>query len=471
MKKTLIVMAMAVALIALLAGTALAGSWWLVNTNAPNDVPDWNGANSEGLHWVADQIEWGAASTRAVPYYYRNNGDTVAEGSRTSVNGDTLSNGNPHGGFSTTTGYCKTCHAIHEAGEDSYRLLKSGDQDAGGTYSSDEASRTAGEGKIVGGSGVEAYSGFGTDRSNECMYCHDADAGFSPIRPYSLSVITTVRGEHTVGATHVPDAGVELKDRDPNDGDDDGVLQCYACHSVHGSDTMGTATTGNSKWGDKILRLDPNGDGTDMGQGGTGVPTVPTASTDAVKTAFCSDCHLKNSNWDTGSDDVPRPNPETHIQGPADDGLLEVYGETVTVAWDDYSLDGGNARGATEGYVESSGTGSGPHPTSPAAGCRGCHSADDHGNEQKDVAGLQSNWPHQSIGPKLLNDALGLPTVYGSTDSIVYSTENNPSGNDAGYVGDADRALINMDAICLRCHRDNKGGLITADTAGVGITF
>lgn len=68
-----------------------------------------------------------------------------------------------------------------------------------------------------------------------------------------------------------------------------------------------------------------------------------------------------------------------------------------------------------------------------------------------------------------MNDALGLANVYGS--DVVRSEENSANGNDAGVIGDADRQLINMDAVCLRCHRDNKGGLITADTAGVGITF
>lgn len=67
---------------------------------------------------------------------------------------------NPHGGFSSTSNLCKTCHAVHLAGENSWRLLKDGSVDE---------TRTQGEriGEV----------GMGNQRSTECMYCHDATSG------------------------------------------------------------------------------------------------------------------------------------------------------------------------------------------------------------------------------------------------------------------------------------------------------
>ena len=57
-----------------------------------------------------------------------------------------------------------------------------------------------------------------------------------------------------------------MASRSPSEG---AVLQCYQCHSVHGSNTIGStnAVEGNlydasdavENWNSKILRLDPGG--------------------------------------------------------------------------------------------------------------------------------------------------------------------------------------------------------------------
>ncbi|MCK4268646.1 MAG: hypothetical protein KAX16_07425, partial [Actinomycetia bacterium] len=74
----------------------------------------------------------------------------------------------PHGGFTSASNLCKTCHAVHLAGTNSYRLLKSG---------TTEATRTQGEGSALG---------MGNKRATECMYCHDASSGAASKKPYEL---------------------------------------------------------------------------------------------------------------------------------------------------------------------------------------------------------------------------------------------------------------------------------------------
>lgn len=313
----------------------------------------------------------------------------------------------PHGGYVTASNLCKTCHAVHGAGDSSYRLLKNG-----------TGSETRTQGELIG------ENGLGDSRTTECMYCHDADAGFTTKKPYVLGAIApaTVLGEHTLGATVIPDSNKTLPDRNPVAAGGRGAeLDCYQCHSVHGANTIGfdgnndaildpISLNGNvynsnddvESWNTKILRVDPSGDNVPLGEGTGGITTAELATRpSAVKTGFCGDCHNDNPNWVTTTDTVG-PNKTSHIQGPGADGLMEVYG----------NLDVAVAAHKSE-----------------SQGCRGCHAASDNING---IVG-SSNFPHQSIGWKLMWDS------YTDTSTVV-------------SAGDPNRSLPNMDRVCLMCH-------------------
>ncbi len=139
----------------------------------------------------------------------------------------------PHGGFSSTSNLCKTCHAVHMAGTSSYRMLKDGSTDA---------TRSQGEWNDL----ATAESGKGNSRATECMYCHDASSGATSKKPYEMGALgLTIRGEHTLGASQIPDSNINggssygnLGRNDPATGQG-AVLQCWQCHSVHGAKTIG----------------------------------------------------------------------------------------------------------------------------------------------------------------------------------------------------------------------------------------
>lgn len=314
----------------------------------------------------------------------------------------------PHDGYSTTTNLCKTCHAVHLAGGASYRLLKNG---------TTTETRSPGEGSATG---------MGNARATECMYCHDADSGSSAKKPYILGVIDSPKGEHSLGATKVPDSNINggindqgnLANRDPFG--EGAVLQCYQCHSVHGANTVGgpgyslTGWVIPPTWDRKILRLDPSGDGVDLAQNDTGTPSADYGvSYDAVKSGWCSDCHNQNPNWmnaaQTGTD-ADYPNPRSHPINT--DGQMEVYGD----------MGGGGIGIVVSGFL--------------ATGCQACHSA-------TVGAGLgTSRFPHQSLGHKLLND------------NYTTLSQGQPNGS-PWYTGDPQRALPQMDWVCIGpsgCH-------------------
>lgn len=421
--------------------TAFAGGWWLENT--PGQVDERNAASPPEIQWSDD---------------LNTVNDLAPENGYWGAQEDNSGIVSPHGGYATTTNLCKTCHAVHLAGPDSYRLLKSGDND----FEVGE-DRSSGEGRNMPGVDDE---GAGDSRATECMYCHDATAGASDARPYSLGLIASVRGEHTIGATVIPDSNVNTgganvdegnyTDRDPVTYNGDGaMLQCYQCHSVHGANTIGGPgypAEWASPWSDKILRLDPAGDGddlalnavgtsdstrTDVGNSpGTAAAVIKTANdrdtfetttyidmgytnvdaemlaNGSVMSSFCADCHNRNPNWDMSDQkkdetwyayaNSDRPNPRSHVQGPKAEGILEVYGvDDVAVA-------------AHLGEEQ---------------GCRGCHTASDG----EEIPGT-SLFPHQSVGWKLMWD--------------VYTNNSDFSE----LAGEPRRALPNMDRVCLMCH-------------------
>jgi len=305
------------------------------------------------------------------------------------------------------------------AGPNSYRLLKSGVNDFEGG-----ADRTQGE---------YNQEGAGNSRANECMYCHDATAGATLKRPYDVQQRGyIVRGEHTLGASSVPDSNINggsfgsgiLKTRNAVIGP---KLNCPQCHSVHGANTIGfdidfdgipdptgpynaayDGDDGVENWNSKILRVDPSGDGIPLGEGTAGVTAGDLASNPyAVKSGFCGDCHNLNPNWVKTTADSDRPNSLSHPQGPGTDGLLEEYGVTsVSVA----------------------------SHLGERQGCRGCHVASD--NNQ--IPG-PSRFPHQSVGWKLLFDNY---TTSGTSD----------------LAGDPNRVIPAMDQVCQKCHNPLEFG-------------
>lgn len=307
----------------------------------------------------------------------------------------------PHGGYTTTTNRCRTCHAVHMADPSglgnpadavSWRLLRN------------------------------------NSRANECNYCHKPNSGLSAKQPYRTRT-WTIRGEHTLDSTTVPDSDM---------GQLNGGLSCGWCHSVHGAKTLDTTDAVNAGLAGKILKEDPAGNG-----GNAEVNTLKTipSTTDipggftvtnawSLRTAFCADCHNRNSNWDTNANDDTqtastglRPNSTSHVQGPAAEGSLEVYGSEQKVA----------------GWI-------GTQNTRP--GCRndagmngGCHNADTGGNRVSDTT--NSAFPHQTKSGKLMFEN------YLQDSASSPATQTNNGG----------RVMPALDQVCISCHTDNGNGV------------
>lgn len=441
MKKVLVIALLVIGLVALMAAPALADSWWKANNggvslNAMFSGLD-NGADGIGSTLFTDVSVFGdrGDTTRTDGWSTKNLGNAA------NVDNGYI-DGSPHGGYSTTTNYCKTCHAVHGAGPDSYRLLKSGGatgEPVGAT------TRSNGEGEVAGA---------GSARANECMYCHDATSGATIMRPYALGEVATVRGEHTLGATFIPDStlsvnaagmiddngprnladgrSAKLSNRDPNG--QDAVLGCYDCHSVHGANTWIAWVPGN------IVRLDPGNDGV-LGTDSTrenfaklsDVGLAGAAVADMARNNFCADCHNRNASWDRDFSDTNRTNKASHVTGPAADGQLEVYGTTTTVAW--------NSGDADE------------ISTLQKRGCRGCHNANDASQVNAASTGM---WPHQTTQSKMLETA---------DRDLNYDSEAEGAATDV--IGDSYRSIQRLDMFCLKCHDNGTAG----DGVGVGESF
>lgn len=360
----------------------------------------------------------------------------------------------PHGNYSSTTNLCKTCHAVHLAGADSYRLLKSG---------TTTETRSQGE--------LEGENGMGNKRSTECMYCHDATSGASDKRPYGVIIqqmSATVRGEHTLGATWIPDSSVndsstpdddkgKLFDRNPLTYNGRGAeLDCYQCHSVHGAKILTDITAFG--WGvstepidNYILRIDPAGNGGDANLGIGQIDPPPSGwqngqpkadpnypTTDAVPydpygewkfevmNAWCGDCHNLNPNI-TAPNDI-RPNKRSH----------PLFGGSSTETTEPFT----GGRMEIYGLSEQKVSGGAPK------GCDGCHMSG-----QMIAGQTVMSWPHQAEGNKFL--------IY-TTGPMMW--ENFTEGIVTTGTGDSGRPLEQMDKVCLWCHRYES-------TEGVGLTY
>lgn len=388
--------------------SAWAVGWWKENTNDTiNEVAN-NGVTSADVAYWKDAVDNSGASS-------------------------------PHGNFSTTSNKCKTCHAVHGALSDSFRLLKD------------------------------------VSRVEECNYCHMGPAGASSRRLYALDDLGfSVRGEHTLGSTQVPDSDVNggskyglLPDRGgPYSASSEQVLYCYACHSVHGAFTI----QNDSQWASKILRQDPaaNGGNADNGlldylrgsiltrEDGETVDMSAMDPNDLddflmkdaldsgaqVKAAFCGDCHNKNYNF--------RMNIESAgVDFRLANGVNNVIGQDYTLNRqthpmnDNQFLDvAGGAGTLGETRVSKSGF--------TVEWCGVCHT----GEANYGVGGLDPwgtgyivvGFPHQSKGNKLFEKGFG-------DDGI----EVPVSSRDATQTNDAYESVDNMDWVCMQCHENLVG--------------
>lgn len=298
----------------------------------------------------------------------------------------------PHRNISASTNACKTCHAVHDGGSASFKLLHD------------------------------------TSRATECDFCHGVLGALSdPIKkPYKAmeesGAEVPAKGEHTIGAKVIPESNVV------NSIQSDG-LSCGNCHSVHGANTI-LATS-------KILKKDPGSNGDDANRGmksiaayGSTLP-VRADAPDAdpatgngqteIFTAFCADCHNKNANWDTGALNAANdetPNPQAHRIGYID-GTVDIYGQRQSVA-------------TTSG--------------SEAKGCKYCHTASSPSkfpHQSKGHKLLDNGFTNTNS--VLDPDATG--TYRDAWDLLSPLYKNN------SYTGKPSRPLPNLDTgVCKYCH-------------------
>jgi cytochrome c553 len=419
MKKMFILSMLVVTVLFLMSGVALAGGWTKVvysDTTTTHDPDGTRAADTTLGLWNPDTATGTVGSAEA------------ADG-----------RDNPHGGFSSATNRCRVCHAVHGAGEKSWRLLASGE-----VYGESEGTTDF----------QESLKNYGINRATECNYCHGND-GVTVLRPYRLKS-WDVKGEHTLqsGTVKIPDSG---------DDQFTSGFSCGNCHSVHGANTLEYADAGGQydagDWGLKILKKEPNT--AEIRTNDTTGMASSDYTVDAVRSNFCAHCHDRNPNWnasDPVDPDDRRANAQSHVQGPAADGLLEVYGtaDTTVAAFaenDTYNND--EADGVTLG-------------TDAQEGCRSCHRASELGNsadigqgdadgdEGTDMLTADSAFPHQSTGTKFLFDDYTEGDQNGQTDA----QEDNM---------DPDRVSEQMDQLCAGCHT-NKGTFSASDK-GVGESF
>ncbi len=361
----------------------------------------------------------------------------------------------PHEGLSSSSNQCRTCHAVHDA--DNTGILDLGDAKVAG----------------VAGTGNSFKLLRNEGRLSECYFCHGATGALSnpDKKPYAEmtedpdgigplpEVVVAPKGEHTLGATSIPDTNVDDTFLGLTTG-----LTCGNCHTVHGSWSLnGVDEAGELEHA--ILRRDPaqNGNGTG-GQGAAG-GVITVESPDAgvndpvegtvtqhtgvdiaknepeILAAFCGDCHNKNVNWDRGgkgaegdveggsatgggiASEGERPNSYAHPLGNLD-GLIDIYGKLGAVVSEHH----------IEHHVEEPG----------GMSCADCHESRGDG---------VSKFPHQSKGHKLLGDEV-----------VAESTVTG-----FNYTGDPSRVVPNLDEdVCRECH----GAMVDVgegiDFAGIG---
>lgn len=169
----------------------------------------------------------------------------------------------PHGGYTTGTQKCQTCHAPHDAGNgapDAIILMES------------------------------APSAVGPTISDTCLTCHDGTGGagvYGAIRQrYPLAEVS----EHRI---NMGTSGSMLVPSGESDGDTatvsfsgaDGGLSCADCHSAHDSDTV------DAFIGDRVRTSDDTLTALASNRLLRRKPTSATTSTAVYGTEWCGGCH------------------------------------------------------------------------------------------------------------------------------------------------------------------------------------
>lgn len=367
--------------------------------------------------------------------------------------GQWLKSNSPHL-VQTSTNQCRTCHAVHNADNVSASGGLQPDPDPAGANFKLLRNKT---------------------RITECNACHDATSGLSTKRPYQVGdaldqsgTRIKVRGEHSLGSTIIPDSDTSII----FNGVGKYGLMCGNCHSVHGGATLednpAQSKYADPVWARKMLRKDPAGNGGDASISTAyssgdiaGGFTVTSANSNAAnlyaasKTAFCADCHNRNSNWDGDSDDT-RPNYQSHVQGSNVDGQIVVNGISTQVAnFGTFSNTETTNAGRSGWRLEQN----------TIRGCISCHQATTGGAQfPYDSVNTPSSFPHQSESSKFLQENF----TEGDAGWVNELDSKGIRQSNRG-INKANRSLNALDKVCLDCHRNERA--LGTDTLGVGKNF
>ena len=337
----------------------------------------------------------------------------------------------PHSGYSTTTGKCKVCHAVHGAGstdptgttlnatEVLLRSTKAGACEfchlTGGTFAMDPYYNTT-----FGTSSLANYHGNGNGWVSATM--GGATNWFTQAGGASGTQYTVAQSGHNAGHSH---AGP-------------GYQGCNSCHAVHGANTMAP--------GDFILKNDPAkgvialvgsgyADGAGMGYGSISAPAT-------TQEQFCSDCHDGTKVVKTSGTTaiVSQTDFDTYFPSCKGSSCHNSISPTVTANNTQFGVSantGHNGRShimttAYDAAFADAATGKASSAGITAAfnGCQTCHNV----QIWDGVSMAQNTFPHWSPSNELIPNMSSLTAI---------------------------------DKVCLECH-DNLGGDITK---GVGKTF
>ena len=336
----------------------------------------------------------------------------------------------PHSGYSSTTGKCKVCHAVHGAGSTDVTgttlnatevLLRSTKANAcefchltGGTFAMDPYYNTT-----FGTSSLANYHGNGNGWVAATM--GGGTNWFTTAGGAGATQYTVAQSGHNAGHSH---AGP-------------GYQGCNSCHAVHGANTMGTGADA----GKFILKDDPAKgvtanvgssylDAGAVGRMGYGSISAPATTQEQ----FCSDCHDGTKVVKTSGTTaiVSQTDFDTYFPSCKSAGCHNSISPTITVNNTQFGASantGHNGRShiMTTTYnaayaIAASGKTSSAGITAAFNGCQTCHSVDIWDG----VSMAQNTFPHWSPSNELI-----------------------PSMS----------SVTAIDKVCLECHTD------------VGVTF
>ena len=322
---------------------------------------------------------------------------------------DPVASCNPHGGYSTSSNKCRTCHAVHGAAAGGEALLRTPVKTPPSTYDPCRwcHSTTPDIGGDYYGSPAPlppANTATEANPSVPCVYCHVSG-------PFA---ITKVYGGDPNNYWGESTAQKYLNNHASSHGfGQSGYEGCPSCHSVHGADVWSNAVDGVSFA--KILRRDPG---------------VSLAAPVDNMDDFCRDCH-----------DGSGLNGAVPVQTGSWGSYVPWCGDGCHDSAN-YAPDGSHANLRKVGMVTKSGSRNGVShvmtttvtnaagATVSQAGSQHCTSCHKGGNHTAD-----NSFPHLTSGADFL------------TDTYTQTTH--------------------LDQVCLECHDDG----VTNGAFGVGDSF